>query len=113
MTFEEKIQQWVSLDNQMRLLTEKMRELREKKHRLQDDIHSYVEDNHLTNKTIQISDGKLRFANTRVASSLTFRYLEKSLGDIIKNETQVKQIIEYLKQNREIHVVHEIKRSRE
>ena len=32
------------------------------------------------------------------------------LGEIIKNETQVKQIINYLKQNREIKLVSEIKR---
>lgn len=112
MTFEEKIQQWVSLDNQMKNIVEKMREIREKKSRVQDEINSYVEEHDLTNKTVQISDGKLKFANTKVAASLTFKYLEKSLGDIIKNETQVKQIMEYLKQHREVHVVSEIKRLR-
>lgn len=110
MTFEENIQKWVILDNQLKSLSEKMKEIREKKSKLQDDIYSYAENNDLTNRVIQISDGKLKFASTRVASSLTFKYVERALGEIIKNEGQVKQIVEYLKQNREIHVVPEIKR---
>jgi dihydroorotase len=41
---------------------------------------------------------------------LTFKYLEKTLGEIIKNESQVKLIMEHIKQKREIKVVPEIKR---
>ena len=44
-----------------------------------------------------------------VASQLSFKYLEKKLGDIIKNPSQVEQIVTYLKQKREIKVVTEIK----
>ena len=47
---------------------------------------------------------------TKVQSPLTFKYLEKSLGEIIKNENQVKQIVEYIKNKREVKVVPEIKR---
>jgi hypothetical protein len=59
---------------------------------------------------VQISDGKLRFVNTKVSSPLTFKYVEKSLGEVIKNQTQVKQIVEYLKEKRDVKVVPEIKR---
>ena len=45
-----------------------------------------------------------------VPAPLTFRYIEKSLGEVIKNESQVKQIVEYLKNKREIKSVSEIKR---
>jgi hypothetical protein len=45
-----------------------------------------------------------------VPAPLTYKYLETSLGEIIKNETQVKQIINYLKEKREIKLVSEIKR---
>ena len=62
------------------------------------------------NAPIQIGDGKLKFASTRVSNQLTFKYVEKSLGNIIKNETQVTQIIEYLKTNRDSKMVPEIKR---
>jgi aldehyde:ferredoxin oxidoreductase len=110
MSFEEKIQQWVLLDNQLRNLSEKIRELREKKNNVGENINHYVETNNLSNAVVQISDGKLKFAQTRVTAPLTLKYVEKSLGEIIKNETQVKQIMDYLKQKRESKIVPEIKR---
>lgn len=110
MSFEQNIQQWVLIDNQIRLLNEKIHELREKKTRLGENITNYVEENNLINATVKISDGKLRFVNTKVSSPLTFKYVEKSLGEVIKNQTQVKQLVEYLKQKREVKVVPEIKR---
>jgi len=110
MSFEEKIQQWVALDNQAKILYEKLRDIREKKSNLGENINDYVRENNLSNAVVQISDGKLKFANTRVTPPLTFTYVEKSLGEIIKNEGQVKQIIAYLKQKREYKIVPEIKR---
>jgi hypothetical protein len=108
--FEENIQKWVSIDNQIKLVNEKLKELREKKNDLTHDIIEHAEENEMMNLNIQISDGKLKFAQTRVSEPLTFKYLEKSLSEIIRNETQVKQIIEHIKKNRQIKVVQELKR---
>jgi hypothetical protein len=110
MSFEQNIQHWVSIDNQIRLLNDKIHELRERKSKIGENITNHVEQNNLRNATVQISDGKLRFVNTKVSSPLTFKYVEKSLGEVIKNQTQVKQIVEYLKDKREVKVVQEIKR---
>jgi hypothetical protein len=110
MSFEQQIQQWVSIDNKIRLLNDQIKELREKKLKLSDNLNDYAKENNLSNATIQISDGKLKFASTKVQSPLTFKYLEKSLSEIIKNENQVKQIVEYIKNKREVKVVPEIKR---
>ena len=110
MSFEEKVQQWVSLDNQLKIVNEKAKAIRDKKNTLNEHLQSYAEQNNLTGSTIQITDGRLKFVDTRVHAPITFKYLEKSLGEIIQNETQVKQIIEYLKQKREIKIVSEIKR---
>ena len=87
-----------------------MKELRDQKTELSDNITSYVEKNNLSKATIQISDGKLKFANTKVQTPLTFKYLEKTLGEIIKNESQVQTIMEHIKQKRSIKTVPEIKR---
>lgn len=113
MSFEQNIQQWVSIDNQIKLLNDKIHELREKKQQLCENISEHVENNNLKNATVKISDGKLKFVTTKVASPLTFKYVEKSLGDVIKNQTQVHQIVEYLKDHREIKTVSEIKRTNE
>jgi conjugal transfer/entry exclusion protein len=110
MSFENQIQQWVSLDNQMKIYAEKIKELRDKKNSITENIQQHVKTNQLSQSTIQISDGKLKFVETRVSEPLTFKYLEKSLSEIIKNESQVKMIMEHVKKNREIKVNSEIKR---
>jgi seryl-tRNA synthetase len=110
MSFENQIQQWVSLDNQLKIYNEKIKELREKRNTLTENIQQHVKNHSLSHSTVQISDGKLKFVETRVAEPLTFKYLEKTLGEIIKNETQVKIIMDHIKQKREIKVISEIKR---
>ena len=110
MSFEENIQKWVLLDNQIKVVNEKAKELRDKRSDLTKSLSTFVENKNMQNTTIEISDGKLKFVNTKVQEPLTFKYLEKSLHEVIKNENQVKQILEYLKKNRETKVVQDIKR---
>jgi uncharacterized coiled-coil DUF342 family protein len=110
MSFENQIQQWVSLDNQLKGLTEKTKEMREKRNNLEETITNYATTHNLSNSTVKISDGKLKFINTRVQEPLTFKYLEKSLSELIKNEAQLKMIMEHIKQNRSTKIVPEIKR---
>ena len=110
MSFESQIQQWVQIDNQLKQINEKAKDLREKRNTLEQNITIYAASNNLTNSTVQISDGKLKFANTKVQEPLTFKYLEKTLNEVIKNESQVKLIMEHIRQKREIKIVPEIKR---
>ena len=110
MSFENQIQQWVQIDNQLKDLSEKVKNLRDKRNTLEENITSYVSTNNLSNATVNISDGKLKFVNTRVPETITFKYLEKTLSEVIKNESQVKQIIEHIKVKRNIKIVPEIKR---
>jgi seryl-tRNA synthetase len=110
MSFENQIQQWVQLDNQLKQVNEKTKELREKRNALEQNITKYTSSNNLSNTTVQISDGRLKFANTKVPEPLTFKYLEKTLSEVIKNESQVKLIMEHIRQKREVKVVPEIKR---
>ena len=109
-SFEQQVQQWVSVDNQIRVLTEKLHDLRDNKNNIGENLTSYISSNDLKNATIQISDGKLKFVTTKVTAPLTFKYVEKTLGEVIKNEKQVQQIVNYLKQKRETKIVPEIKR---
>jgi len=110
MSFENNIQQWVQLDNQLKQLNDKTKELREKRNSLEQNITTYASSNNLSNATVQISDGKLKFTNTKVPEPLTFKYLEKTLSEVIKNESQVKLIMEHIKQKRAVKIVPEIKR---
>lgn len=112
MSFEEKIKEWVQLDNQIKVYNERIRKIKEQRSEIAQSILGN-EDNFETrmcNKSVKISDGTLKFVNTRVTPQLTFKYVESSLSQIIKNEDQVEQILKFLKENREIKFVPEIKR---
>jgi hypothetical protein len=110
MSFEQNIQNWVSIDNQMKALSDQMKELRDKKNIITEKINTYIETSKLENVSVKISDGQLRFVKVKDTQHLTFKYLETCLLDIIKNEEQVKKIIEYIKNKREVNYIPEIKR---
>ena len=110
MSFEQDIQNWVIIDNQMKLLSDKMKELRDKKNAISQKINTHVETDKLENTSIKISDGRLKFIKVRDTQQLTFKYLETCLSEIIKNEEQVKKIVEYIKNKREVNYIPEIKR---
>ena len=104
---EDQLKEWIICDNQLKLLNEKIHAIRDKKAKL---TASILSTHKLSDSSINISDGKLLFKNTKIIAPLTFKYLEKTLGEIIKNDTQVKHIIKQIKEKREVSVIPEIKR---
>ena len=110
MSFEENIYQWIQLDNQLKIINEKTYNLREIKNNLTQKIMNHVEQNNLSKSSIKLGDNTLKFVNNKTPQPITFKYLESCLKDIIKNEEQIKQIIGYIKQKREIKNIFEIKR---
>jgi septal ring factor EnvC (AmiA/AmiB activator) len=107
---EKTIQRWVELDNELKHLNERVKDLRTRKNDMEDKIIDYVNEHDTSNNVINISDGKLKVCETKQTMPITLGFLEKCLGEIISNQNQVKQIIEYIKGKREHKVVPEIKR---
>lgn len=110
MSFENKIQQWVQIDNQVKKLNDQVKQLREQRNSLETNLTSYVKTNNITDTSIKINNDKIKFVDTKVPEPLTFKYLEKTLGEIINNQTQVQAIMEHIKQKRTFKIVPEIKR---
>ena len=110
MNFENQIQKWVSIDNEIKNLNEKTKLLRETRNQLSENIINYANEKKITNSTIKISDGKLKFTNTKVIEPLTFKYIENTLAEIVSNESQLKYIMEYLKNKRTSKIIPELKR---
>jgi len=110
MSFEKQIQQWVHVDNQMKLVNDKLKELRDVKQNLSQEIINHVQVKQLTQNSIPIDDGKIKFVQTKTQQPITFKYLDACLKDIISNETQRNQILTYIKNKREIKTHLEIKR---
>ena len=110
MNFEHTLQQWVLIDNQIKTYIDKIKELREKKDILEKTAIQIANNNQLINSPIKLTNSNLKIVNTKISSPLTFKYLEKSLGEIIKNSDQLERIIKYIKNNRDIKIIQEIKR---
>ena len=111
MSFEEDIQNWVVIDNNVKELNERLKELRNNKNELSEKLLEYASDNNLTHKIIEITDGNLKFQTRKQPSALTFTFIEKCLSDCISNEDHVKQILHYIKEKRESKYINELKRT--
>jgi len=111
MSLEENIKKWVSVDNQLKTLNEKTKELRDIKNNTEQVILDYVETNKMTNATVNISDGKLKFVSTKQTAPLTLKYVEECLTHFIKNTDQVTTIMDYIKETREVKYMPDIKRT--
>jgi hypothetical protein len=110
MDFETDVKNWVMIDNQIKQNNDKVKELRKQRTHLTTKIFSYAEENNLENAIIEISDGKLKFQQSKQTTPLTFKFLEECLNECIQNKEQVKQIIQFVKSKREFKYVSDIKR---
>lgn len=109
--FIENIQRWVKIDSQIKLINEKVKKAREIKNQLLENIIKYADSNDANNTKIEISDGELRFYDKREYQPITFSYIEESLGKIINDKKQVEYIMDHLRENREITISKDIRRS--
>jgi hypothetical protein len=100
--FIDNIKKWVLLDSQIKAVNEKIKKIKEIKENLTAEIIEYAVENHIDHKKIEISDGELRFYEKKEYQPLSYHFLEEHLGKIIKNKDQIDQIIEFLRENREI-----------
>ena len=110
MSFEENIQKWVSLDNQLRSLHDKTKQLREDKNNIENGIIKYVDTHNLQNSVVKITDGKLKFTMVKQTNPLTLKYVDECLGKCIKNPEQIKLIMNFIKDSRASKNIPDIKR---
>jgi hypothetical protein len=108
--FISNVKKWTLLDTQLKIVNEKTKKMRELKNSLTFEICNYINNNHLQ-KSIGINDGELRLYEKREYSPLSYSYIEECLRSIIQNPEHIEYIIQYLKDNREIKIIQDIKRT--
>lgn len=111
MDFTESIREWVSIDNKIKKYQDEVKKERVIRNALTASILEKAAESNMEHAVIEITDGKLKFQNTRVTAPLTFKFLEECLNECINGEDQVKQIIKYIKSKRDVKYVSDIKRS--
>ena len=105
----ENVKKWVILESQLKLINEKTKTLRNIKHDVSDQICKYMEERNQTK--INISGGELRVYEKKEYSPITFGYIEEKLSEIISDKEKVEYIIQYLKENRDIKITSDIRRT--
>jgi len=110
-TFAENVRRWVLLDTQLKMINEKTKEMRDAKHKSGDIICEYMKNNGIQDKKIEIHDGDLKICEKKEYPPLTYSYIEECLDKIISNKSQVEYILKFLKENREIKTVQDIRRN--
>jgi flagellar basal body rod protein FlgB len=111
MNFEENIRKWVTIDNKLKEYATHIKSLREQKNQLSNTIIAHAVDQNLSHNTVEITDGVLKFQNIKVTAPLNFKFMTKCLNECISDEEQVKLLVSYIKQKREVKYVPEIKRT--
>jgi|TARA_B110000914_G_C15463744_1_gene447213 arginine decarboxylase-like protein len=109
--FQKNIQEWVTVDNQIKTLNQEIKELRGNRNSLTNNIFTYAESNNLENAVIQISDGKLKFQNLKQTAPISFKLVKEVLNECIDNEEHVEAIITAIKNKRESKYTYDIKRT--
>jgi hypothetical protein len=105
----ENVQKWVLIEGKLKEINERTKKMREMKTDIGKNICNYMTENKLNNH-IEISDGELRFFEKKEYTPLSFGYIEKRLHEIIADDEQVKLIVSYLKDKREVNTSLDIKR---
>lgn len=109
-SFTENVKMWVTLDNQLKKANSVSKQLRESKSEVEDTLLEYVVENNMADATINISDGSLKFVTQQTTAPLTLKYVEECLSKCIRNESHVASIMNYIKVNRPVKEVPDIKR---
>jgi len=107
--FVDNIKYWVTLDNKLKLLNEKCKEIREERSEYSNKINEYVEKRNLFDNVVEITGGKIKFTRNKSQSTITYKFLEKCLGDLF-NTNEVDRIMTHIKDSREYKFEPEIKR---
>jgi len=110
MSFQTNIQKWVSIDNELKRLNDKIKDLRNEKNNVATDIYSYVHSQNLNDSTIKISDGNIKFNTVKQYSPLSIKHVENCLNKCISNKESCQRIINYIKENRDVKYLNDIKR---
>ena len=109
-SLEDNIKKYVELDNQLKLINDKAKIIRENKNSINKNVCDYLERNNHANSVIEITDGSLKISENKIQTPLSYKFIEKCLGEIIPDEEKVNHIIRYIKNKREVQIEKTLKR---
>jgi len=102
------IEKFMSVENEIQKLQEKMKTWKTWKQKLQEAILQYMDDSDSLTLPVSSTQQLKRIQRTE-HTALSFHYLEECLIEILTEEEQVDYVLEYIRENREVKKVYELK----
>jgi len=104
--FKNHILKWVEIDTNLKILKDKyqnaIQKEKQKKEVLESRLTNFIIQNNMTQSTIQISDGSIKYSEVNVTSPITYKFLYETFTELFGNEHKANEIIEYIKKKRKI-----------
>ena len=97
--FTTNVQKWVALDNELKGAQETVKQIRDRRNQLGETILDVVDTSNLGNATVKISDGKLRFVETRHVQPVTLKLIEECLSKCIQSP-RARKIMQFIRLKR-------------
>ena len=111
MTLEEDIRQWIQLDNNIKQLNHEIKKIKSQKETYNNNILEHITSNNLNNAIVKFGNDKLRFMDTNYSQPLTYKFISECLYKYFDyDENKAVEIIQFIKSQRQIKIVKEIKR---
>jgi diacylglycerol kinase family enzyme len=110
MNVEERIKRWVVLDNNHKKINEQAKTLREEKNGISTDIFNYFAEKNIQSPTINISDGRLNFVETKQANIISFKFLDECFKEYFDDDAKSSELMEFIKSKRSFTTTSGIKR---
>ena len=104
------VQEYSVIEDELQELGAKQKTLRERKHELQTKIIQTMKDSNLETRTLKQGDNHFYIGTRKQYSSLSFSYLETVFEKMIPDKTNRTFLLEYLRENREVKNVDELKK---
>ena len=102
------IEKYMTVENEITKLQEKMKTWKAWKQKLQEAILQYMEET--DSMTLPVSSSQqLKRVHRTEHTALSFHYLEECLMEILTEEDQVEYIITFIRENREVKKVSDLK----
>lgn len=110
-TFTRDVQQYVKLDQQIQSLQSQLKALRQEKQAAQDRVAETMIANQWQKRTLDVGQQQLALVERKQYECLSFTYLENKLTTIIPDSVQRDYVLKYLKDQREVKTVHELRQT--
>jgi chromosomal replication initiation ATPase DnaA len=95
--YVDKLKQWIDYDNSITELKQEMAKIVESKKQIEDDVIQYIDNSGLSEVSVLISDGLLKFPTRKVQQNISLKLIRSVLEKYNEEKEQQINIEEFCK----------------